>query len=158
MSSVTADPLVQTALLATGGSPSTLLGAVLDAQRTAANLLAGDRIGDSARLLVEFAADCGYPVFAPTSPMAARLVGAALLVGRGAVRATDEGTVPLGEHVLLVEAVAVGTAGLLGAREVMLRLGAARVDMVALHLPAHASDGVHVLLPRGARLRLAATE
>jgi hypothetical protein len=34
-----------------------------------------------------------------------------LLLGHGAVRATDESTVPAGEHVLLVEAVAVGAAG-----------------------------------------------
>lgn len=90
--------------------------------------------------------------------MAARLVGAALLLGHGAVRATDESTVPAGEHVLLVEAVAVGAAGLLGARERMLRLGAARVDMVALHLPPQAAGEVHVLLPRAAHLRLATAE
>jgi len=127
MSSVTADPLVQTALIASQAPRPSLLKAVLEAQQSSAKLLAGERIADSARLLVDFAAGCGSPVLSPTSPMAARLVGAALVLGQGAVRATDESTVPVGEHLLLVEAVAVGGAGLLSARERMLRLGATSV-------------------------------
>lgn len=155
---MTADPIVQTTLTGAPTPRPSLLEAVLDAQRSAANLLAGERIADSAQLLVDFATDCGSPVLAPTSPMAARLVGAALLLGHGSVRATDESSVPVGEHMLLVEAVAVGAAGLLGARERMLRLGAARVDMVALHLPPQAVGDVHILLPRVAHLRLASAE
>lgn len=156
MSSVTADPLVQTALIASQAPRPSLLKAVLEAQQSSAKLLAGERIADSARLLVDFAAGCGSPVLSPTSPMAARLVGAALVLGQGAVRATDESTVPVGEHPLLVEAVAVGGAGLLSARERMLRLGATRVDMVALHLPSGAAGDVQVLMPRVQHLHLAA--
>jgi hypothetical protein len=124
-----------------------LLSAVLAAQASSADLLSAERICDSAQLLLRFTERCGSPVLAPVSPMAARLVGAALLLGRETIRATDDGTVPVGEHVLLVEAAAVGPAGLLAAREAMLRAGAARVDVVALHLPDDQRGDVSVLMP-----------
>lgn len=135
-----------------------LLSSVVAAHEGAAELLSGARMVRSAALLVEFAQRHGGPVLVPVSPMASRLVGAALLYGGDEVRAGDEGSVPTGQHVLLVEAVASAPAGLLNARQVMLAVGAASVECVALQLIGtdDSAEGVNVLLPSRAALRLAA--
>jgi hypothetical protein len=132
-----------------------LLNDILEAQRTAAKLLAGPQIAYSAKALAAFAQRRGYPVLVPASPMANRLVGAALMSDAGALRATDDGSVPVGEHVLLVEAVAAGTAGLRNASDVLLSLGAASVECVALRLLGDGGEYIHVLLADEPPLRLA---
>lgn len=133
-----------------------LLESLLAAQASAAQLLTGSRMSSSAQRLVEFARQSGSPVLTPVSPMANRLVGAALLLGGSAIRASDEGSMPVGERVLLVEAVAADAAGLRSARDTMLILGAASVECVTLQLLGGSSEDVHVLLPTETLLRLAA--
>jgi hypothetical protein len=137
------------------GSWGSLLNGILEAQQSAAKLLAGPDIASSAEALAAFASRRGHPVLVPVSPMANRLVGAALVVGGRSLRASDEGSVPVGEHVLLVEAVAAGAAGLRSASDMLRSLGAASVECVALTLLADDDENVHVLLREEPPLRVA---
>jgi hypothetical protein len=155
MSGVTTDPTLHVLLEQAKADWGPLLRGVLDAQATAARLLSGERIGESAGLLVEFVARTGWPVLAPASSMAARLVGAALLIGAGAIRGVDDATVPVGENVLLVDVVTAGGAGLRTVRERLLTAGAARVDLAVLQTLEPSDEDVHVLMPASPRLRLA---
>lgn len=131
------------------------LSAILDAQASSANLLDAVHICRSAEQLVSFARSCGSPVLAPASPMAHRLVGAALLLSGGDLRATDEGSVPVGEDVLVVEAVVAGLAALDSLSEIMAARGAASVRRAALRVLGAAPAGVHELWPAASALRLA---
>jgi hypothetical protein len=110
------------------------LEAVLDAQASAARLLSATTIKSSAEALVNYARTVGSPMLVPASAMADRLVGAALLLSDGQLRASDDGSTPAGEDVLLVEAVAAQTTGLASQRARLLALGANSVRVVALRV------------------------
>lgn len=112
----------------------TLLAQVLTAQEDSAAALASTEIKRSADALVRHATALGSPWLMAVSPMAERLVGAALLASDGMLRAVDDGRIPREEHVLLVEAVAVSAVALETRRDLLVRLGAARVDLAALRL------------------------
>lgn len=123
----------------------TLLARVLTAQEGSAAALASTEIKRSADALVRHATALGSPWLMAVSPMAERLVGAALLASDGTLRAIDDGRIPQDEHVLLVEAVAVSAAALETSRDILVRLGAARVDLAALRLldsPGHVEVAV----------------
>jgi hypothetical protein len=78
--------------------------------------------------------------------MAQRLVGAALLMSKGTLRAGDDSFIPAGEDVLLVEAVAAVATALCNRRDLLMSLGAGTVGVVALGLLAEQGQDIHVLL------------
>lgn len=125
--------------------PVDVLGLVVAAQAASAAALSAGEIKRTADSLVRHALALGDPVLAAVSPMAQRLVGAAMLASDGTLRATDESSVPVGEHVLLVEVVAVAPGALSWNRNLFERLGAARLSAVAVDLLRDRDPDVHLL-------------
>jgi hypothetical protein len=123
-----------------------LLDLVLDAQASTAHLLSSTRIRASAEALVEYALAKGSPTLIAASPMAQRLVGAALLLSEGALCAADEGFIPSGQNILLVEGVAARDSALTSQRERLVALGAKSVEIVALSVLLNSEHTVPVLL------------
>lgn len=123
-----------------------LLDLVLDAQASTARLLSSTRIRASAQALVEYALAKGSPVLIAASPMAQRLVGAALLLSEGVLEAADEGSMPSGQDVLLVEGVAARDGALASQRDRLVSLGVKSVEVVALSILSDSEHLVPVLL------------
>jgi hypothetical protein len=118
-----------------GPSSGPLLEAVIRAQDTAATSLASDQIERHARSLVELALSLDGPLLLAVSPMAHRLVGAALVIGGGRVNAYDDRRCPAPDQpVLLVEAAAVHATGLRWHRDLLARLGVSVVHATAIEL------------------------
>lgn len=123
-----------------------LLDLVLEAQASTAHFLSGSKIKTSAEALVQYAVAAGSPMLMAASPMAQRLVGAALLLSNGALRAADAGSAPTGQDVLLVEAVAARDVGLGSQRDQLIALGVRSVQLVALGILARDDSQIPILL------------
>lgn len=123
-----------------------LLDLVLQAQRDAGYLLSAREIKSSADALLQFASSVGLPLLIPVTPMAQRLVGAALLMSGGVLEASDDGTIPHDADVLLVDAVAVVGTALRWQRDLTLAMGATSVRCVALDVIGEMPTDIHLLL------------
>lgn len=104
-----------------------MLGRVIGAQRTSEQIVAYPTLIEAAAALVHHCDDLDWPLVWPTSAAAERLVGAAVLVGEGRVRARGWTDDVQGENVLVVEVAAVTPMSMIQAANHARALGAAEV-------------------------------
>lgn len=108
------------------------LQAVLSVYRANEDALAYPRLESLARELVEKCSELESPLMWPVGEPAERLVGAALCVGEGEVRARGWTTDLQAERVLLVAVAAVTPIALVEASHQARALGAAEVHACGL--------------------------
>lgn len=109
------------------GDHGPLLREVLQVQHIEEALTRYPAIEDLAQSLATLSDALDSPLIWPVGPAAERLAGAAVLVGRGALRIRGWGSMLGGERVLVVALVAAGPLSVLQAVEQAYSMGAVEV-------------------------------
>lgn len=117
-----------------------LLKGLIGAQHESEAAVSYPDITRWAHALVSLSTELGDPLLMPVAGPAERLVGAAIAAARGRLRVRSLGGTLDGEHVLLVEAVAVTPLQLLQSARHARFLGATQVAACAVHL--HSRGGI----------------
>ncbi len=120
-----------------------LLEALLAAQDASEAAVTHPAIVGWTDALIALAAELGDPLLLPVTGPAERLVGAATVVARGSLRVRSLSGTLEGEHVLLVDLVAVTPLQLLQAARHARLLGAADIAGCAISLGSR--DGIEEL-------------
>jgi hypothetical protein len=117
-----------------------LLLGLLEAQKESDAATAYPTIRRWADALVKLSAALEHPVLLPVTAAAERLVGAAVVVGRGRLRVCTLSDTLEDERILLVDVAAVSGVHMLQSAEHARRLGAAEILGCAVRL--HSGDGI----------------
>jgi hypothetical protein len=104
-----------------------MLDRVIGAQRTSEEIVSYPQLLEVATALVHHCDNLDWPLVWPTGPAAERLVGAAVLVGEGRMRARGWTDAVQGDSILVVEVGAVSPLSMIRAARHARALGAAEV-------------------------------